>query len=147
MEVDPGPSSGLGDQSELLSLVSQLLDDTTSHTIIQTYRADLPELLHHTAQFVLRPGGQQHEVDRFLVLCGKLVRFNRNLVQHLETWLGQVTPPWAGGETEPSMKRCRLETSLDTELMASCYWLLSHCSSQAAYQLVLGRDLPSPHLQ
>ena len=26
------------------------------------------------------------------------------------------------------MKRCRLETSLDTELMASCYWLLSHCS-------------------
>jgi predicted secreted protein len=63
-------------------------------------------------------------VDRFLVLCGKLVMFNRNLVQHLDTWLGKVTPPC----TEPSMKRCRLETSLDTELMASCYWLLSHCS-------------------
>ena len=26
------------------------------------------------------------------------------------------------------MKRCRLETSLDTELVASCYWLLSHWS-------------------
>ena len=56
MEVDPGPFTGLGDQSELLSLVSQLLDDTTSHTIIQTYRADLPELLDHTAQFVLHAG-------------------------------------------------------------------------------------------
>ena len=61
----------------------EVLDNTTTHTIIQTNRADLPELLYQTAQFILHAGGHQHEVDRLIILCGKLVRFSRNLVQDL----------------------------------------------------------------
>ena len=58
---------------------------------------------------------------------GKLVWFNKNLVQHMETWMDQVTPPRTS-YTEPDNKRIRLESSLDTEMMASCYWLLKSCS-------------------
>ena len=46
MEVDDqGPDSG---QEEVNCLVNQLLENT-SHVIIQTYRKDLPELIHYAA--------------------------------------------------------------------------------------------------
>ena len=112
----------------MLSQVNQYLDHTTGHVIIKTHRADLPELIHHVAQFVLRARGHPSSCqDKFLVLCCKLVRFKKNLVQHMETWLDQVTPPWTS-YTQPDIKRCSLESSLDTEMMATCYWLLKSCS-------------------
>jgi hypothetical protein len=55
-----------------------------------------------------------------------LLKNLNSLSIYLQTPSGQVTPFFAVG-TEPSMKRCRLETSLDTELVASCYWLLLQC--------------------
>jgi len=132
MEVDTGPDEGpclassLENQNEILSLVSQLLDPKSSDTIIQTYRKDLPELIHHTAQFVTETAETQIK-NKFIILCGKLVRYNRNLVQHLEPWLCQVSPPWATSGEEPKSKRSRLDPKLDVELVGGCYWLLVNC--------------------
>ena len=50
------PGSDLGDHSEVLSLVNQLLDHTTTRVIIKTHQADLPEVILHAVQFVLRAG-------------------------------------------------------------------------------------------
>ena len=118
------PDSG---QEEVYSLVNQLLDTNTSHVIIQTYRKDLPELIHHAAKFALREGGHPHDKDRFLVMCAHLARFNNNLVQHMESWLCQINPPWVN-DAEPSLKKSKLEPSLDKEMIASTFWLLKNCT-------------------
>ena len=39
--------------AELLSLVSQLLDENCSDSVIQKYRKQLPEIIHQAGEFVV----------------------------------------------------------------------------------------------
>ena len=110
--------------AELLSLVSQLLDENCSDSVIQKYRKQLPEIIHHAGEFVVNIDDSFHR--KFIIVSAKLLSFNKFLKQHVEPWLCKIGCPWTS-PSEPLSKRSRLDPNLQNSLLEASYQLLLSC--------------------
>ena len=110
--------------AELLSLVSQLLDENCSDIVIQKYRKQLPEIIHHAGKFVVNIDDSFHR--KFIIVSAKLLSFNKFLKQHVEPWLCKIGCPWTS-PSEPLSKRSRLDPNLQNSLLEASYQLLLSC--------------------
>ena len=115
-----------GEEVVVVEEVVQQLLLGDSDTVLRSRRRDLPELLHRAGALSLEQGVEGRR--RFLLLAGKVVRYNPGLVSHLEGWVVKCGAPWHQEEQERSIKRPRLEEEgLSYDLLASCCWLLASC--------------------
>ena len=110
--------------AELLSLVSQLLDENCSDSVIQKYRKQLPEIIHHAGKFVVNIDDSFRR--KFIIVSAKLLSFNKFLKQHVEPWLCKIGSPWTS-PSEPLSKRSRFDPNLQNSLVEASYQLLLSC--------------------
>ena len=119
MEVDETHSS------EVIGLVSGLLDPDRCEDVIRSYKRYLPEIIHQAGELVLQEENRRLR-KQFINVSAKLLSFNRFLIQHLEPWLAKLDGPWVESGPEPASKRIRLEAGEEVEMVGSCYLLLLH---------------------
>ena len=123
MEVD----EIIDPSSQMLDLVSQLLSSDNCDNIIKRYKKHLPEIINQAGEFVKSKDDRDLK-NRFFIVSARLLIFNRFLKHHLEPWLCEIGAPWSVTEdNEPDQKKFKLDPSIVTDLLRSCYHLLVTC--------------------
>ena len=122
MEVDEN-------NDETFSRVSNLLssDISTCDNFIKSNKKLLPEIINHAGHLVTETSPSNVALrNTFLIVCSKLMLYNKYLKQHIEPWLCKIGSPWNWCQ-EPSSKKQRVDPCVDTLVLGACYQLLLHC--------------------